>query len=177
MCLNDTLRFQCENYRYQNMNTINEHDNCAEAMDLMNIRIAVGLLMVSVAYALEASVHLMPAAYATWLDRSTLALGLFAMAWIVRAIGPTLWRKLRNKTWQLHKPESFVTQAFNQALNKSWLITFVTIVFLKSIDKLLGKADLPIEFFLKALVFLMMFSASVIFLVLIRTDDKEAGFD
>ncbi len=70
-----------------------------------------------------------------------------------------------------------MTQAFNQALNKSWLITFVTIVFLKSLDKLIGRAELPIDFFLKALVFLMMFSASVIFLVLIRTDDKDTGLD
>lgn len=159
------------------MNTINEHDNCAEALDLMNIRIAVGLLLVSVAYALEASVYLAPSDYKAALDGSTLVLGVLAMLWILRAIGPTFWRKLQNRTWQLPKPESFVTEAFNQALNKSWIITFITIVFLKSLDNLLGKADLPLDFFLKALVFLMLFSASVIFLVMIKADGGEAGLD
>ncbi len=151
---------------------MNKQSNCAETIDLMNIRIALGFLVVSLAYAMEASVYLVPEGFQKSADVFSLVLGGISMVLILWAIGPSLLRKIRTRSFSYQQPESFIVQAFNQALSKSWVITMVSLVVLKTMDKLVASSNLPIDFYFKAMTFLMMFSASVVFLVLIRSDDE-----
>jgi hypothetical protein len=152
---------------------MNNNQNCAEAMDLMNTRIAIGLLLASITYALDASIYLFTDGnnqVFKWIGFTT---SLLAAAWIFRAIGPMLWNKFKSRSMKFQEPESFVTETLHKAIIKSWTITIAALMVLKVSERMISRVGLPIEFYINALVFIMLFSASVIFLVMTRFNDAD----
>ncbi len=144
---------------------MNRTQNCAEAMDLMNTRIAIGLLIASFAYALDSASMLVPGGDQSLLGWISFAVSIVSVLWIFRAIGPSLWKKLKNRSLSHQEPESFITEAFHQAIIKSWIITVIALMVLKSLERVVIKWALPVDFYFKTLIFVMLFSASLIFLI------------
>ncbi|TDR23296.1 hypothetical protein [Marinicella litoralis] len=153
---------------------MSNNQNCAEAMDLMNTRIAVGLLLASLSYGLDAFTYLLPAGENQVLKWFGFGVSVLAALWIFRAVGPALWDKLKSGQFKHQEPESFITETFHQAIIKSWIITIAVLMVLKVLEQLIVRIDLPIEFYFNGLVFIMLFSVSVIFLVLTRENDDNS---
>ncbi len=145
--------------------------NCAEVMDLMNTRIAIGLLIASFAYALDAASILVTTDNQIMLSWASFGMSLLSVLWIFRAIGPSLWKKLKHRTLSHQEPESFITDTFHQAIIKSWIITVIVLMVIKSLEQKVIHWALPVDFYFKVLIFTMLFSASIIFLVLTYVSD------
>jgi len=144
----------------------------------MNSRIAVGLLLASFTYGLDALVYLLANPENEVFKWIGFCSSLLAVLWIFRAVGPSLWRKFKSRSMTLQEPESFVTETFHKAIIKSWIFTIAALMVLKVFNRLIARLDLPVEFYINVLVFIMLFSASVTFLVMTHVsdeDDQEEG--
>ena len=142
------------------------NQSCAEAMDLMNSRIAIGLLLASITYGLDALVYLLGDPENQVIKWLGFSVSVVAGLWIFRAVGPLLWRKLKSRSFSHQEPESFITESFHQAIIKSWIITIASLMVLKVLEKLIAGVDLPVDFYINGLVFIMLFSVGVIFLLM-----------
>ncbi len=103
-----------------------------------------------------------------------------AAGWILWAVGPSIIKKIKNRNFTAQEPESFVTETFHKALIKSWVITIAFLMLLKVFDRMIAEANLPSEFYFNGIVFIMLFSSSVAFLIMSHeseddTDQKEDG--
>ncbi len=152
---------------------MNNNLNCAEAMDLMNSRIAIGLLLASVTYALDASVYLLADPDNQVFKWVGFATSMIATLWIFRAVGPAIWKKFKSRSFTHQEPESFITEAFHKAIIKSWILTIAALMVLKVLDQFIARVDLPVDFYLNGLVFIMLFSASVTFLLMTRANEHH----
>ena len=150
---------------------MSNNQNCAEAMDLMNSRIALGLLMASLTYALDASVYLLADPNNPVIEWLGFCISVLAALWIFRAVGPMLLKKLKNRRLIHQEPESFITESFHKAIIKSWIFTILVLMLLKVLESLIARIDLPVEFYLNGLVFIMLFSASGVFLLMTHISD------
>lgn len=137
----------------------------AEAIDLMNSRIALGLLLASLAYGLEASVYLFTSADNHVIKWLGFAISMLAALWIFLAVAPELWNKIKRQSIAQHEAESFVTDSFHKAIIKSWAFTIATLVFITVIEQFIARIHLPLEFYINGLIFIMLFSASITFLI------------
>ena len=152
---------------------MNESTNCAEVIDKMYTRLAIGLLVAAVAYFLKATVFLTGPATDNTLEKISFWAGVLTILVVLTGMIPVMWRKLSSKSWTLEEPESYIQDAFKEALKRSWMITFVTLVILKSMDRMMQAWALPAEFYLQAMISLMMLTASVSFLWLSRETHQE----
>jgi hypothetical protein len=144
---------------------MNKELSHAEAVDLMNSRIAIGLLMASLAYGLDACVYLLSGGDNQVFHWLSFSISMFVALWIFRAVAPELWNKFKRKNICHQEPESFITESFHKAIIKSWAFTIATLMVLTVLEQFIARLDLPFEFYIKGLVFIMLFSASVTFLV------------
>ncbi|MGJ8663894.1 MAG: hypothetical protein ACSHWU_09595 [Marinicella sp.] len=150
----------------------NNH-SCAEAMDLMNSRIAIGLLLASFTYGLDASNYLFEFGENQVFKWVGFSITVFSALWIFRAIGPMLWKKIKSKSVIHHEPESFITDSFHKSIIRSWIFTIAVLMLLKVLENYFSKVDLPVEFYVNALIFIMLFSASSIFLVMTHPNEED----
>ncbi len=141
-----------------------EDQNCAEVIDLMNTRVAIGLLIASLIYALDAVEMLVAGELQTTLHWLGFIASLTTVLWILRAMMPVFRKKIKKGFIKHQEPESFITEAFHKAINKSWIFTLLCLILLKTMDQLIVKLDLPTGFYFSTLTFMMLFTASVIFL-------------
>jgi hypothetical protein len=152
---------------------MSDNQNCAEAMDLMNSRIALGLLMASLTYALDASMYLLSDSNNPVIEWLGFSISILAALWIFRAVGPMLLKKLKSRRFSHQEPESFITESFHKAIIKSWIFTILVLMVLKVLESIIERVDLPVEFYLNGLVFIMLFSASGVFLLMTHISDDD----
>jgi hypothetical protein len=93
------------------------------------------------------------------------AISMLAALWIFLAVAPELWNKIKRQSIAQHEAESFVTDSFHKAIIKSWAFTIATLVFITVIEQFIARIHLPLEFYINGLIFIMLFSASITFLI------------
>ncbi len=154
---------------------MNNNLNCAEAMDLMNTRVAIGLLLASFTYGLDASVYLLADADNQLFKWLGFSISMLAVLWIFRAVGPMIWKKIKSRNFTQQEPESFITESFHKAMIKSWIFTITALMVLKVFEKFSAQFNLPVEFYINSLVFIMLFSAAVTFLLMTYANEDEGN--
>ena len=152
---------------------MNNNLNCAEAMDLLNSRIAIGLLLASFAYGLDASVYLLADPDNQVFKWISFSISMLAALWIFRAAGPAIWKKFKSKSFTHQEPESFITETFHKAMIKSWIVTIAALMVLKVLEQFISQFNLPVEFYINGLVFVMLFTTGVTFLLTIHANEED----
>lgn len=152
---------------------MNNNLSCAEAMDLMNTRIAIGLLLASLTYGLDSSAYLFAVSDNQVFKWIGFSITVLSALWIFRAVGPMLWQKFKSRSFTHQEPESFITETFHKAIIKSWVFTLAVLMLMKVLEKTISRISLPFEFYLNSLIFLMLFVASVSFLIMTHINDDD----
>ena len=135
-----------------------------EQIDRMMQRIALGVFLIAIAYAISASKFFVNEKTADILDISSQVLGVIIIVLVLPAFLKLVNMKRKNRE-ACSEPEGFVTEVFDKATGKSFQFTFLFLIALEFVS---GNylTNLPTEFFIKLIisVTLAIFSLSFFFL-------------
>lgn len=135
-----------------------------EQIDRMMQRIALGVFLVAIAYAISASKFFVNEKTANILDISSQVLGVIIIVLVLPAFLKFVIMKRKNRE-ACSEPEGFVIEMFDKATGKSFQFTFLFLIALEFVS---GNylTNLPTEFFIKLIisVTLAIFSLSFFFL-------------
>ena len=136
----------------------------AEQIDRMHQRIAMGVVLVAIAYAISAIRFFVNEEVIGVLDIFSKILGITILILVLPAFLKFVNMRRKNRG-ACKEPEGFVIEMFNQATGKAFQFTFLFLVALEIISKNY-LAHLPGEFFIKLIisVTLAIFSLSFFFL-------------
>ena len=136
----------------------------AEQIDRMHQRIAMGVFLVAIAYAISAIRFFVSEEVIGVLDLFSKILGITILILVLPAFLKFVNMRRKNRG-ACKEPEGFVIEMFNQATGKAFQFTFLFLVALEIISKNY-LAHLPGEFFIKLIisVTLAIFSLSFFFL-------------
>ena len=136
----------------------------AEQIDRMHQRIAMGVFLVAIAYAISAIRFFVSEEVIGVLDIFSKILGITILILVLPAFLKFVNMRRKNRG-ACKEPEGFVIEMFNQATGKAFQFTFLFLVALEIISKNY-LAHLPGEFFIKLIisVTLAIFSLSFFFL-------------
>ena len=136
----------------------------AEQIDRMHQRIAMGVFLVAIAYAISAIRFFVSEEVIGVLDIFSKILGITILILVLPAFLKFVNMRRKNRG-ACKEPEGFVIEMFNQATGKAFQFTFLFLIALEIISKNY-LAHLPGEFFIKLIisVTLAIFSLSFFFL-------------
>ena len=149
--------------------------SAAESIDAHKLKLAVLLLCISVLFGIQAVSFLVNEETRSILRTASGVLvalnGLLIIRMVVWKIG-IMWRISKEQRHLFFNPEGYVVEARNSAAYFSWVLSFMALIIM------IGAAEdnatsLPPEFFILALLFLMLSSFSLSFLYLWLIDSKE----
>lgn len=135
-----------------------------EQIDRMHQKIAMGVFLVAIAYAISAIRFFVSEEVIGVLDIFSKILGITILILVLPAFLKFVNMRRKNRG-ACKEPEGFVIEMFNQATGKAFQFTFLFLVALEIISKNY-LAHLPGEFFIKLIisVTLAIFSLSFFFL-------------
>lgn len=136
----------------------------AEQIDRMHQKIAVGVFLVAIVYAISAAQFLISEETKGILDIISKILGITILFLVLPAFLKLMNMRRKNKG-ACKEPEGFVIEMFNKASGKAFQFTFLFLVALEIISKNV-LANLPGEFLIKLIisVTLAIFSLTFFFL-------------
>lgn len=150
----------------------------AQFVDRFMHRIAIGVFLVALAYATSAVMFLVSPEIAFYLDKLKLGLGLMAVVIVFPQFVKMVRRKVRGGA-DADEPESFVVEAYKRAAEKSFALTFVSLIIMDVLSTGV-LAGLPVEFSIEVILFVSLIIFSLSFFAFNRTgddDDAEDLFD
>ncbi len=152
--------------------TNQQKTSVAEQIDQMMQRVALGVFLVAVAYAISTLEYFVSAQTKDILDIVSRVLGIF----ILILVFPKFLKFVilrRNNREACREPEGFVVEMFNQATGKAFQFTFIFLITLEFVSKGF-LADLPGVFFVKATISFSLAFFSLTFFYLNRgRNDSE----
>ena len=153
---------------------INNQLSVVEQIDKMHQRIALGVFLVSVAYALSVIRFLVNEKTSGMLDTASQVVGVFVIILVLPAFVKFL-RIRRDNRAACAEPEGFVIEMFNRATGRAFQFTFLFLIVLEIVSKNL-LSHLPGEFFIKLIISVTLAIFSLTFFFLNRVDDNEDDF-
>lgn len=160
-------------YKMYEDNMMNKEINCAELVDTMNHRLAIGFLVVSLAYAFDVLTFLVNEPIKYYADRAGTVMAVLAVVIILYALRPVLNQRISKTQTKAHETESFITEALNTSIRTSWILALVSITVMMAMNKFGVNLDLPVDFYFRLLFFIMMFSVALSFMI--RTRDAGSA--
>ena len=153
--------------------TNHEKASVAEKIDQMMQRVALGVFLVAVAYAISTLKYFVGAQTSAILDNVSMVLGVVILLLVFPKFVKFVILKRKNRE-ACREPEGFVVDMFNQATGKAFQFTFLFLIALEFASKSL-LAELPGEFFVKATITfsLAFFSLSFFFLNRAKNDGES----
>ncbi len=150
---------------------MNQTINCAESVDTMNKRLAIGFLVVSLVYALDVLGYLINEPLKIYLNHTGNALAILSILIVVFAMWPIFSQQITKSQSKYHEAESFITDAMHSSIRISWMVTLFFLVLMMSLDNFREGLDLPTDFYFKLIFFVMMFTVGASFFFITRDDD------
>gem|GEM_PF-1435074 len=173
MLHNVTLRYRYMPFKLHPFEERFMNNNCAELVDTMNKRLAIGFLVVSMAYAFEVLSFLVGEPLKGYSKQAGDIFAVLSMVVVLFAMWPVLKRQVTNPQIKNHEEESFITDALHTSIRISWMITLFCLMFMMAMDNLRAKLNLPVDFYFKLLFFIMMFTVGIGFFLKTRDESME----
>ncbi len=146
-----------------------------EQIDKMHQRIAMGVFLVAIAYAISVIRFLVSEEISGILDIFSKVLGIAIIILVLPAFLKFVNMRRKNKG-ACKEPEGFVIEMFNKATGKAFQFTFLFLVVLEIIGKNF-LAHLPGEFLIKLIISVTLAIFSLSFFFLNRAGDAEETED
>ena len=142
----------------------------AEFIDKFLQRVAIGVVLVALAFNLSALAFVVPDAVAFYLNKIELALGILAVIIVLPQFIKMMRCRMRGEAWA-EDADSFVANIYRRAAEKGFSLTFVALVVLifLSDDYLI---ELPLEFYFQALLAFSLGVFSLTFFWLLWADEE-----
>ncbi len=148
--------------------------NCAEAIDHMNRRVALGMFFVGITYFMQAGEKLLEPGF--WNSALDIASGVG----VVLTMGVTLWGilpvaklKIGGQFLKRSEPESFLTDAMHMSFKNSWIATMMSMVVVLAFARFIDDWSIEPSFYFIVIFGFMTLTASLSFFYLTRNDDVE----
>ena len=155
------------------MNTTHTY---AEKADRINTAVAAGMFFMALAYAAMAGELITSetvANYFNYVGKGVMIIAVIIILWACAPLLLKLGKKRSARCNNFSDPEGFITQAFHKSCLISWFTLFIGLSFLAGMDNLLGRLNLPVQFYLYAILSVILFVASISFFVITLTDDEN----
>jgi len=148
-----------------------QHPSPAQFIEKFMNRVAVGVFLISLAYASSAMMFVVSEAMALYLDRLSFGFGLLAVAVVFPSVVKMIIAKRRAGAGS-HQPDGFVVDAYKRAAERGFALTFV---FLLLMDFLTGRffVDLPAEFAIQIILAISLAIFSLSFFIFTREEGDE----
>ncbi len=147
----------------------------AEQVDSMMQRVALGVFLVSIAYAISAIRFFVSQESVEMLDIASRALGVLIIILVLPGFIKFMILK-RNNRQACKEPEGFVVEMFNKATGKAFQFTFLFLVAFEFVnDDFI--AGLPSEFVIKLILAVTLAIFSLTFFALSRVDEHPEHED
>lgn len=140
-----------------------------EQIDKMHQRIALGVFLVAIAYAISVIRFFVSEEISGILDTFSKVLGITIIILVLPAFLKFVNMR-RKKRGACKEPEGFVIEMFNKATGKAFQFTFLFLIALEFIDKNY-LAHLPGEFLIKLIISVTLAIFSLTFFFLNRPED------
>ena len=156
------------------MSTHEEHKQ-AEFLDRFMRRTAIGVFLVSLAFASSALSFVVGKPLAFSLDKLELGLGLLAVIIVFPPFVKMIRRKFRDRS-AVHDSDGFVADAYKRAAEKGFSLTFVFLLFMVFVS---GRyfPDLPAVFFINVILAFSLGIFSITFFRRLHSNGDDASDD
>ena len=143
----------------------------AQTVDRLLQRSAIGLFLLSLAYAMSATMYLVSDEVAGYMDRAQLALGILILLIVFPAFLKYLRLKYRRES-ECPATGGYIVEMFKKAGAKAFSLTFIFLIALELVaEKYL--TDLPTPFFIKTILSFNLGVFSITFFRWVRDDDES----
>lgn len=150
----------------------------AELADRTTLAVAVAMFLVALMNGLSVAEHFADRGLAGMLDLAGKGLGVLAILVVLSTYFGKFRRMSASERAAYLADDGFLQASFRRALSKSWILVFVVLAVLQTLDNLVldRLPGMPVEVVLQSVLTIMLVAFTVAFAAIVRGDDGADEF-